>query len=59
MKPYRTAALIGGIIEIFTVINASIARCAFTIGGELLVLPLSLLTVYVYKSSKENHNNGK
>lgn len=59
MKTYRTAAAIGCLLEILTVINSSIARGSFTIGGELLVLPLTLLTIYIYKSSKEDNKNGK
>ncbi len=60
MKPYRTAAVIGSILEITSVLNAYASRGTFTFGGELLILPAILLTVYVYRSSvKEENHNGK
>ena len=59
MNPYRTAAAVGGILEVFAIINSGIARGAFVFGGEFLILPFTVLSVFIYRTSKEDHNNGK
>lgn len=59
MKPYRTAVAVGSILEVFAIINSSIGRGAFVFGGEFLILPFIILSVYIYRSSKEDNKNGK